>query len=86
MGDGPDGAIGKLTFVNRIVTTTRGSQRFWVAKSPASASQQLLVFKGVYCFAVQAIGILIDDLDVATITFLALEGSNVGARRTLQPG
>ena len=81
-GDGPDGAIGKLTFVNRIVTPgarirSRGvgdwglavGQDRLVVAIPDRARRALrcpLVFKRVCRFAVQAIGISIDDLYVAT--------------------
>ena len=45
---------------------------------------QLLVFEPVRRFAIQAVGITIDDFDVATVTFLAFEASQVGAGRALK--
>ncbi|MGD0132786.1 MAG: hypothetical protein ABSE57_12100 [Bryobacteraceae bacterium] len=44
---------------------------------------QQLVFERVGRFAVQAVGIPIDDLKVATVALIACEMSQVGTRRSL---
>jgi hypothetical protein len=43
-----------------------------------------MVFKRVCRFAVQAIGIPIDNFNVATVTFHAFEANQVGASRALK--
>jgi hypothetical protein len=43
------------------------------------ASWQLLILERVHRFAVEALGIAVDDLDIAAVALIALEASQIGA-------